>query len=191
MFVFPALICCPAIASSLDDFGANSFYKSILNFTTLSYPAIGHYQLFMNSDTASALSGNDSVPFTIVHNDGVDPQCINCTIQTSTIGATAVPTSISGTLQTSPPAATVTVMPQSSSSLSGGAIAGIVVGVFAALSIAGALVWFFYLHKRLRRGSKPRPVEEFFAVSQLGELDKNSQDLPDPSTLGIEQGRRG
>ncbi|MCJ1327795.1 hypothetical protein MMC10_004470 [Thelotrema lepadinum] len=179
------------------EMAANSWNISTLNSPDIPYPAKAHYQLVANWTTSGGYSvqtnAPNSVEFTISDHSGVSPMCNNCTNPDFAARSTSAPTTASSTSHASSPATTVTLtttqLPQplsSNSGLSGGAIAGIVIGLLAAFGIANALVWLLYLRKKSeRRGQKEqRQVEEFLSPSR--EKDTSKQPSANKTRLGTE-----
>ena len=166
------------------------------------------------------VGGPNSAGIALTQNNDVGPQCYNCTNAASVSFSSTSSTAASGSLNTSLPAITVTVTPvgtpqpptSSSTGLGGGAIAGIVIGVVAALAFGGALAWLLCLRRRSRGGTKgsvpvdpshsnrvgvtrakqsKAPVEESPAVELSGKLRVAEKDASDrvrePAELGTER----
>ncbi|MCJ1327309.1 hypothetical protein MMC10_003977 [Thelotrema lepadinum] len=150
----------------------SSFKISTLSFSGVSYPTLGHYELTAYSQNGTKIGDANSVGVTVTQNNGVGPQCYNCTDAASVLSSSAALDLATSIADTSLPAATITVTPvgpsqpppPSNSDLNGGAIAGIVIGTFAAFAVGGALVWLLCL----RRRSTGKGTRESLSVDASG-----------------------
>ncbi|KAF3384316.1 hypothetical protein F1880_002509 [Penicillium rolfsii] len=106
--------------------------------------------------------------------------------QTSVSAADTAATKSTSAATTTPIAAKINTNTGKSSSLSGGAIAGVIVGVLAELAIAGILIFFLCWRSRkktLPSTNSERPIPP---MSELGQNDEkpSSPSLSSPISLG-------
>lgn len=141
---------------------------------------IHSYEIVLNNtDTTSTTSSSSSTSKTSTSTTSSSTQT-----SASPVATTAATNTSSAT--TTPIAANTNTNTSKSSSLSGGAIAGVIVGVLAALAIAGIL--FFFLCWRPRRKTQPSTISErpIPPMSELGQYDEkpSSPTLSSPNSHG-------
>lgn len=109
-------------------------------------------------------------------------------VQNGTSGAspTATLPITSGTATSTSTSSSAPGSTENDSSLSGGAIAGIVVGVLAAVAIAGILFFFLFWRRRRSSGAAAAPVQPGTRMSELQATEKPYQE-PAPSSLSSQQ----
>ncbi|KAJ5160138.1 uncharacterized protein N7482_007142 [Penicillium canariense] len=166
-------------------------------YTCKSWPWSNHvagsyihsYEVVANgTDTTSSTSNTTSTTST--------SSSASTSTMTSTTQTSAVATSTSTAANTSSPATTPIAASSDNrtskgSSLSGGAIAGIIVGVLAAAAIAGILFFFLCWRPRKKAGSSKVPEQPAPAMSELADDDEKKPASPtsviSPASLGHAQ----
>ena len=173
-----------SIESNITELGPSGNNLGSLNYESISYPVKGHYNLVAYFGNGTITGGPNSKDVTILE-ENTGPQCNNCTGPASSSVSTAAPTLITSAPQAGSPTTTVTLAPPTlsqptpvpSNSLSGGEIAGTVVGVLAALAIGGALVWFFLRGRRGGSGTREQIFHNTETEPEIGTAP-TSQDKP-------------